>query len=100
MAEKKRPGDIRRQRRKPRKRVKGKPKFDRPREWAERELVGVLDWLKRLKGSGKANFPENWRHGQIKHYTERARTLRAEIEAVKQAEKTVESDPGDPPNAA
>lgn len=96
---KKRPGDRRRQRSQS-KRKKDKPPFDRPREWAEQELIGVRNWLGRLKGDEQHRYPEGWRRGQIKHYEKRARMLKSEIAASKLAEKAAESDPGDPPKAA
>lgn len=97
--DKKRPGEKRRQRSRP-KRKKNKPSFNRPREWAEQELIGVRGWLKRLKGPGGLLFPEGWRRGQIRHYEQHARKLKAEIVALKAADKATESDPGEPSNVA
>lgn len=93
------PGEHRRKKR-IRLRKKAKPSFVRPLEWAEQELIGVRDWLRRLKGDGKENYPEQWRRGQIKHYEKRARVLKGEIEAVKAATKAAASDPDEPTDVA
>lgn len=95
----KRPGEKRRKVR--RAKHKGaKPTFDRPREWAEQELIGVRAWLRRLKGPESKRFPAGWRRGQIRHYEKRARMLRVEIAASKAADKATEPDPGGSPKAA
>ena len=73
-----RPGE--RRRRKGKKKADPKrPRFHRPIAWAMQELIGVKAWLKRLKGSEGAEYPEGWKRGQIKHYEKRARMLRREI---------------------
>lgn len=96
---KKRPGERRRHKRTRSKR-KSKPSFARPLEWAEQELIGVQDWLKRLRGPEKEVFPKGWRLGQIRHYTMRARALKLEIQALKNVIKATEPDPDEPSNVA
>lgn len=88
------PGEHRR--RKVRARAKeAKPEFTRPREWAEAELHGVLNWLKSLKSPEADKYPEDWRKGQTRHYKHRARELRAEIKAHRRRERAGET-PADP----
>lgn len=88
------PSEIRR-RHKARKAAKPKPQFDRPREWAESELRGVIGWLKALRSSAADKYPEDWRKGQTRHYKHRARELRAEIKDHRRRERSGkgESDP-------
>lgn len=94
-----RPGESRR--RKKRKRQKAEaPGFHRPVEWARAELVGVQNWLVRLRGPAGKAFPEGWRRGQIKHYSKRVRTLRDEIKATVAAAAAAETTEGDGPKVA
>ena len=76
--DKRRPGEARRRKGK-KKADPSRPRFNRPIEWAQAELDGVNVWLARLKGPEGESFPEGWRLGQIKHYEQRLRLVRAEI---------------------
>lgn len=68
------------------KRIKAKPAFTRPREWAEQELLGVRGWITRLAGEEGDSYPKDWRKGQLRHYRARARDLRREIQGHKDSE--------------
>lgn len=97
--DKTRPGE--RRRRKGKKKANPKsPSFLRPVEWALSELSGVVAWLGDLKGPSGERFPVGWRNGQIKHYTKRAKMLRAEIKAASAAAAAEKSEGGDGPKAA
>ena len=96
---KKRPGETRRLKRR-RKQRGAAPKFHRPESWARAELVGVENWLKRLKGSEGQEFPEGWRKGQIKHYRKRAKMLREEIKATIVASAASKDEADNGPTAA
>ena len=89
-----RPGERRRIKKRKRQKAAA-PDFHRPVEWARAELVGVQNWLGRLKGPDGKRFPEGWRAGQEKHYTRRAKTLRAEIKATVAAAAEAETKKGD-----
>ena len=96
---KKRPGERRRVKKRKRQKAAA-PDFHRPVEWARAELVGVQNWLVRLKGPKGEAFPEGWQRGQIKHYTKHAHTLRAEIKATVAAAAAADNPEGDGPKAA
>lgn len=90
MAPEKRPPSERRRRVVARKRKGAKPPFIRPREWAEQELIGVKGWIARLEGAEGETYPPDWRKGQLRHYRNRAKELRAEIKRYKASEKKAE----------
>ena len=96
---KKRPGEKRRKQRRARLK-KAAVDFSRPIEWAQAELVGVVDWLERLKGPAGQQFPKGWRQGQLKHYRKRVTTLRAEIKASEVAAAALESEDATAPDVA
>lgn len=53
----------------------------RPLEWARQELAGIEEYITRLEGPMGKNLPEKWVTGQLRHYRQRAESVRAEIAA-------------------
>ena len=62
-----------------------------PREMVERELAGILRWLDNLKDKRNL-YPESWRDGMLRHYTERQTQLEDHLQRIMEAESD-ESDP-------
>lgn len=96
---KKRPGERRRIKKRKRQKAAA-PDFHRPVEWARAELVGVQNWLSRLRGVEGREYPEPWRDGQVRHYRKRAQALRAEIKATVAAAAAADNPESDGPKVA
>ena len=85
MSKKKRTPSERRRLKRRRPASAPKPEFDRPVEWIQQEIVGVQTWIERLEGKTGESFPEPWRKGQLRHYTNRLKELNDELERAQAA---------------